>query len=107
MWVVLALQLFLFSHPVTNATAIQVHQNVVVTVTFSETLPAQVCVSKHTTDDQSFTQPVGAHCWAPTSAVGEFDTWEHTDINDWNFVVVVTYSDRPAEVFYLTTINES
>lgn len=98
---VLACQLFAF--PVTSAYAIQVKQNVVISITYTDVVPRDVCVYAYNVDDIEMTQAIDAHCWKPKSVMGDLDTWKDERIDMTNFKVLVRYPDGKVVSIALTS----
>lgn len=99
----LLLVLQLFQLPVTSAYAVQIKDNVVISVTYTTEKAVEVCTYKHALDDEEWTQPLERNCFKPTSAVGDFSTWQNERIDMVNFKVVVRYQNGKSDVIYLTT----
>lgn len=101
-WLLLA-QLFVF--PVTNAYAVQIKKDVVISVTYTETLPIEVCTYAYSLDDVELSQPTATHCWKPESPIGDFDTWKDERIDMVNFKVVVRYPTQTVEIYLTQKLN--
>jgi hypothetical protein len=98
----LLLALQLFTHPITGAYAAQVKKDVVISVTFADVRPSKVCTHLYATDDVDMLHDIDRpHCWTPKNSVASLDVWPNLRLDDGNFKVVVSYSNRPDETFAL------
>jgi hypothetical protein len=94
----LTLQLFLgspFVSPITNAYAVQIKQDAVVSITYTDVLPLKVCTSAYELDDTDFRAPTATQCVTPEKGdIHNFAVWENTRIDFVNFEVVVYYPNE-------------
>lgn len=98
-WLILAQ---LFALPITHAYALQSKQDVIVSVTYTDVKPIDVCTYVYALEDTSMSWPVESHCWKPKSVVGDLDVWKNHRIDQVNFKVSVRYPGEPPVDIFLT-----
>jgi len=90
--------------PVTSAYAQQIKKDVVVAVTYTDTVPLQVCSFAYESDDEQMRNPIGEpHCVAKPSPVGDFIVWRNERLDLVNLEVIVRYPGGKTERIRLAT----
>lgn len=96
----------LFAVPVTSAYALQSKQDVIVSVTYTDQKPIDVCTYLYALEDREWSQPIDQHCWKPTSAIGDLDVWKGQRLDMVNFKVSVSYpSGAPVDIFLTVKLD--
>lgn len=81
-----------FQHPVEYASAKNVGDDVVISVTYTDTLPQRVCVGAYAVEDADFISPQEERCFTPSNILGDFYVWPKQSLATLgNILVTITY----------------
>lgn len=104
--VALILQLLLngFPRAEVGANAHQLNKDVIITVTYDEEQPTEVCIQRFDYADTEWGNPLATYCLTPKNYASDIYVWENARLDMDNFLVLVRYSSGKIVPIYLALI---